>query len=715
LFLAIAVLSVYWQVIRFDFVNLDDPAYVSENHVIIHGITSEGIKWAFKTVYNANWHPLTWISHMLDVQLFGMNAGMQHLTNVILHILNSILLFLVLERMTGARWRSTAVATLFALHPMHVESVAWISERKDVLSTFFWMLTMLGYIWYVKCRSLPRYLVVALLYILGLLSKPMLVTLPFVLLLLDFWPLKQLGYLQRGGLNDNGSHKMGHDNNSPYLTFLILEKMPLITLAMISSGITIYAQRSGGAVRSLEHVGFSIRIVNAIISYVAYLEKMVWPISLAIFYPLTNTFYLPTVLLSFLVILLITGLILLNVVRLPYLAVGWFWYLGTLIPVIGIVQVGAQSMADRYSYIPFIGIFLMIVWGVTDHIGRWRNGQIFLGIISTAIFVLLMIQTWIQVGTWKNTESLYLHALTVTKNNYAIHEALGKVLYNKGDLEGAVKEYSRSLEIQPNYIAAHYDLGKALTQEKRYDEAIIEFGECLKIDPKYFDVYIDLGNLMLDMGDNDEAVKNYVEAYKIDPHQAVVYINLGTSFIHKGNIGKAIEYYQKAVRIQPDNSLAIKNLENAKILQSKIIESITELNSSLKDQIKNPELYARLGDLYRKLGDYEKAEIKYQEAITLQPKFIQAMYGLVFVYSELKNLSKALDVLQNMRQIQPDNPEIYYNIACIYAKQNMSDKSIEWLKQSIEKGFNNWGLIKKDTDLANIRNTAFINELIKNH
>jgi len=732
-FLTVAICSVYLQVKDHQFINFDDDHYVTENSHVLSGLNLENIKWAFTSVYeSANWHPLTWISHMMDVRIFGMNPGMHHLTNVIFHVLNSILLLIVLNKMTGALWRSAAVATLFALHPLHVESVAWIAERKDVLSTFFWMLTMLAYHRYVVSRTISKYLLMILFFGLGLMAKPMLVTLPFVLLLLDFWPLKR----EELNLKINPQR-------------LILEKVPLMIMALAASRVTFYAQSVGGSVISLERVSFASRIQNVIISYVAYLWKMVWPLNLAVFYPYPKQFNILTVVMCLLLLIAITVIVLMSARRLPYLVMGWFWYLGTLVPVIGIVQVGIQSMADRYTYIPLIGIFVMVAWGIPELLDKWQLKKIALATLTGIVIPILIVCSWIQVGYWKNSNILFEHALEVTVNNYLAHTSLastlieqgdldgaikhctealrinpkytyaynnmGRALRKKGDIQGSIEQYKQSLKINPHFIPIYLILGRALVEEKHYNEAVNQFQECLKIDPQNCDVYNSLGNIMQERGNLDDAIKYYMKALQIDPHQERVYYNLGIAYNKKGNIKKAIGYFEDAIREKPGYVEAINNLKTTRKLQKDYEDSILRIQEVLKTEPQNVVLITKLGGIYRQQGECDKAITQYQKAISIQPNFVQAMYGLITIYSDQKNYTNALNLLQKIRQIQPDNPDVYYNIACIYAKQNMTDESINSLKQSIDKGFHNWDLIKNDPDLANIRNTAFINELLKNH
>jgi tetratricopeptide (TPR) repeat protein len=682
--LAVSILAIYWQVVDFDFINFDDPIYIKNNDMVREGITLEGIKWAFTSVvYASNWHPLTWISHMIDVQFFGMRPGLHHLTNVIIHLFNAILLFIVFQKMTGTVWKSAAVAALFALHPLHVESVAWISERKDVLSTFFWMLTMMGYIWYLQQRNTRRYLIMVFFYILGLLSKPMLVTLPFVLLLMDFWPLNRLATVAQGTGVSSGRTKNSLWSHiwQPATSVCLMEKIPLIVLATIASGMTIFAQHNDQAIVSLGRVSLGARIMNAITSYVTYLEKMVLPLDLAVFYPYLHAFHPVKIILYLLILILVTALVLYFSKRIPYLIVGWFWYLGSLIPVIGIVQVGDQSMADRYTYIPLIGIAIIVVWGLSDLFNRWRYGNIALWTSSAAAVALLMWSTWIQAGYWKNSEILFRHALDATKDNYLAHYDLGIALYDKGEVEGAIAQYQETLQINPHISGAHTNLG----------------------------------NIMFLQGNPDQAINHYQVALQLNPHQANVYYNLGTVYYRKGNMKKAIASLQKAIIERPDYPEAIQKLgiaQNDLANQEALMSRIRVL---MKQEPVNPALYVKLGDVFRQQEDYGGAVDQYQKALSLQPQSIQAMYGLVFVYSTRHHYAKALNVLQNIRQLQPNNPEVYYNIACIYAKGNKTGESIAWLNQAIDKGFKDWDLIKKDRDLENIRNSSYVIELMKGH
>ncbi len=494
LFLVIATLAVYWQVRNHEFVAYDDGLYVTENPYVRAGLTSESILWAFTATHANNWHPLTWLSHMLDVELYGMNPGQHLMTNVLFHIANTLLLFLTLSRMTGqgipltpSLWQSAFVAALFALHPLHVESVAWVAERKDVLSTFFWMLTMLSYAWYVERPGIDRYLPVFLFFMLGLMAKPMLVTLPFVLFLLDCWPLNR--FHKDSGIWEFRNSKINFSVPQFLSSSVFLEKIPLLILTAASSVVTYLAQQSVAA--SLEVCPFHIRIANALVSYISYIGKMICPVHLALLYPHPRTFPGWQVAGAFFLLALITFLIIRNIRQRPWLAVGWLWYLGTLVPVIGLVQVGLQGMADRYTYIPLIGLFIMIAWGIPEllspiRIRGWRYKKKWGAVFAVILILILMAATRMQVRYWKDSVTLFEHSLDVTTDNGAVHCVLGTLFLSRGNPGKAVEHYSEGLRLGPDHaLLVHNNLGVALFQKGRVDEAIFHFKKALQIKSDY--------------------------------------------------------------------------------------------------------------------------------------------------------------------------------------------------------------------------------------
>ena len=547
--LTVTTLAVFWQVGNHEFISFDDNDYVTENRYVQGGLTMKGIVWAFSEPHANNWHPLTWLSHMLDCQWFGLKPGRHHLVNLFFHVANTLLLFLILSRMTNALWRSAFVAGLFALHPIHVESVAWVAERKDVLSTFFWMLTMGAYVYYVERPGYKRYSLVLLFFVLGLMSKPMLVTLPFVLLLLDFWPL---GRFQMAGADVNisaaspqqsshGKKKKKSRRQSqedipqrksivkphafwPDLRPLLQEKIPLIVITIVFCFVTVYAQHR--VVKPMELYPLGLRIANALVSYVSYMWKMLWPLKLSIFYPYVATALFSWQALSAALVLMVTSyLIILAARRFPYLIVGWLWYLGTLIPVIGLVQVGLQSMADRYTYVPLIGIFIMIAWVVPELLDRWHYGRIALASAALGVLFVCIIMTYAQIGFWRNNIALYEHAIKVTSENAWAQNNLGYALALQGKRDEAIARFQKAISIS-NPPDAHYNLGIMLASEGKLDEAIYQFRESIRISPEYAKAYNNLGNALLYQGRLDEAIASYREALRLNPDYAIAQENL---------------------------------------------------------------------------------------------------------------------------------------------------------------------------------------------
>jgi len=605
LLLFVATLTVYWQVGSYDFVNFDDDKYVTENHYLHNGLTRESVIWAFTATEAANWHPLTWLSHMLDFQLYGLNPKGHHLTNVFFHLVNTFLLFLVLKWMTGALWRSSFVAALFALHPLHVESVAWVAERKDVLSTLFWMLTLWAYLGYVKRPAGKRYLLILLAFALGLMAKPMLVTLPFVMLLLDYWPLEriQLGQSVFGRTGQNHPAIVAEKPRTQVFRLLV-EKAPLFALAAVSSVVTLIVQKSGGAVGALEVYPFNIRIANGLLSYVIYITKMIWPQNLAVFYPHPGQ-SLPMweAAGAGLLFVVISVAVIRVGRRCPYLPVGWLWYVGTLVPVIGLVQVGSQAMADRYTYVPLIGLFIMVAWGIPDLVRSWRHGKPALALAAASLLVALMVCTSLQVRHWKNSLTLFEHALQVTDNNSQMHNNLGNVLLEKGKLQQAIAHYTSALEINPNYGEAYINLGVALANQ----------------------------------GKLEEAIKHYSAALKLKPNSPELHNNLGVALFGRGHIPAAIDHYLAAVQLKPDYAEAHNNLGNALAQQEKLVEAEVHYSKALKIRADYPEAHNNLGVALARQGRLNEAIVHFSEAVRLKPNYAQARANLELALEKADN------------------------------------------------------------------------------
>ena len=524
--LIVIVFALFLQAGEHQFLDYDDGVYITENSHVSSGITGENILWAFTSVYAGNWHPVTWLSHMADVQCYGMNPRGHHLTNVGIHALSTAILFLFLFRLTGARWQSLFVAALFALHPLHVESVAWVAERKDVLSGFFGFLALLFYSEYAVKRRLLLYLLCLFSFVLGLMSKPMLVTLPIVMVMLDYWPLGR--YQHEEEERGRGLRRFFRST-----VVLVKEKIPFFVCSFCSGIVTIYAQHSGGAMSDLDVVSLWLRVENALIAYVSYIGKTFWPHYLALFYPLS--FYNPLwqTISSLLVLFFVSAAVVWARHHYPYLAVGWFWFIITLVPVIGFIQVGGQSMADRYSYIPVTGLFIMTAWGCADLTKGLRHREGILALLASAIIAASTALTWQQLNYWRDSISLYRHTVQATEGNYWIHYNLGVALADKGDLDAAIREYRETLRIKPDYAKAHNNLGFTLATKGNLDAAIREFREALRINPRDINFHNNLGLVLARKGDLDAAIQEFQEALRINPAYTEAEKNLGVALAQK--------------------------------------------------------------------------------------------------------------------------------------------------------------------------------------
>jgi tetratricopeptide (TPR) repeat protein len=554
LVLALATFIAYGQLQRNGFIDYDDAAYVTENPQVKAGITRESVVWAFTSSHVGNWHPLTSLSHMLDCELFGLNPLWHHMTSLLFHVLNSLLLFSVLKKTSGATWASAFVAAAFAMHPLHVESVAWVAERKDVLSGFFWMLTMAAYVRYTERPRIGRYLVVVLAFCLGLMAKPMLVTLPFVLLLLDYWPLGRFQWARQIGLKTaRRSELMIVNYKGATLQRIVCEKVPLFVLSAVSSIVTFLVQRSAAAVAGTDVISIDLRIANTFVSYVRYIGKTIWPTRLAVFYPhLRDSLPMWQAVCAALLVVAITAGTIWRARRECWLPVGWLWYLGTLVPVIGLVQVGAQAMADRYTYIPVIGLFIIIAWGLPELTARLPYKNIILRGMGVGVVLAMMVCTWRQVGYWQNSYTLFEHALDVTSNNYVAHRGLGTVLFKQGRFEEAISHYKETLRNKPHHANTLGDLGLALLQLERYDEAVRHFHRALEGKGDTQKWYRGLGTALYRLGRPEEAIVQYRQALKLDANNEMVHKSLAIALVQVGEAEEAVEHFTEALRLKPD-------------------------------------------------------------------------------------------------------------------------------------------------------------------
>ena len=539
---------VFGQTLRHDFVNYDDPSYVYENATVSKGLTLDGIAWAFTQPHARNWHPLTTISHMVDCQLFGLNAGAHHFTSVLLHSLTAVLLFVVVQRMTGAFWRSAFVAAVFALHPLRVESVAWVAERKDVLSGLFFVLSLWAYHKYTLRRSAGRYVLLLICVALGLMSKPMLVTLPVVFLLLDHWPLRRWPLVSARAL--------------------LLEKLPLFALAAAAGLATLLIQKTGGAMT--ESLPLTWRITNAFVSCVLYLRDLFWPGALAPFYPhpeggITAVAAVGAILL----VLGITAAAVLQRRENPYLITGWLWYLCMLAPVIGIIDVGAQARADRYTYLPQIGILLMLSWGARDLSAAWKLPRVPVATIAGLAVMLLAWRAHAQTKHWRNSETLWAHTLAVTSDNHVAHNNLGELHTHRGETDAALRHYEKALEIRSrsrrgrhDFLLAlyHNNVGTALQQKRAVQEAVLHYRRAIEIQPDYPAAYLNLGGALVELTELDEAIAVFQKLIELNPSDATAHSSMATAFLAKGTEREAVSAYERALEIDANAMTALNNL-----------------------------------------------------------------------------------------------------------------------------------------------------------
>ena len=536
--LAFVTLAVYWQVNQYDFVNLDDHVYVTQNSYIQSGINLEGIRWAFSTTYAEFWHPLTWLSLMLDYQFFGLNAGGYHMTNLMLHILSTLLLFWLFNRMTGAIWKSAFVAALFALHPLHVESVAWTAERKDVLSAFFWMLTLCLYVYYTEKPAAIRYLLVLFSFVCALMSKPMVITLPVVMILLDYWPLRRF-----------------KSHNGNLILWQLKEKIPFFVLSTVFVILTFYAHFKP----SVKYYPFYYRIVNAPVAFVTYLEKTFWPHDMACYYPLSLQLPNWQVFGSALLIIFISVAIIAMVKRFPYLFVGWLWYAITILPVIGIIKISSFAMADRYYYLPSIGIAIMLAWGIPPLIKSENMRKNILLPAGTAFLAIMAILSWQQCGYWKNSIELSNHALHVTKDNDVAHAVLAYALFGEGKIEEAIEHANEAIRLNPNNDKAYEDRGVFYFKLGQYQRALENVNEAVRLKTDYAPRYYLRGNIYNNLGQYQLAIKDYNEAIRLKQDYADAYNERGGAYLKLGQYQSSIKDYDEAIRLKQDYADAYNN------------------------------------------------------------------------------------------------------------------------------------------------------------
>jgi protein O-mannosyl-transferase len=666
LVLAVATAFAFWPVLQADFINYDDPDYVTDNPHVQSGLTWENTEWAFRTTHASNWHPLTWLSHMLDVQLFGKGPVAPHAVNLLLHVLNTTLLFGLLRQITGAHWRSFVVAGLFGLHPLHVESVAWVAERKDVLSSFFGLLTLLAYAHYAKqstswnSRTAVKYTLSVLCFALALLSKPMLVTLPFAMLLLDFWPLQRLA---------SGS-----------VVRMVAEKLPFLMLSAASSAVTVVAQQN--AMQPLIHLPMLDRIGNALVAYARYLGSTIWPVDLALPYLLLRPWPVSEVILAGALIFGLSAFAFRSRHRFPFLVTGWFWFLGTLVPVIGLVQVGAQAMADRYTYLPLIGVFTVVAWSAARAASNMAAGRVAIPVVGSLILIGCATMTRQQVNYWRNSETLFTHSAAVTENNYLAWCNLAGSLFDRGKLDEAMDCYQRALRINPNHADALNSIG-AILAAKGDETASNWFGRTLLLQPEHADALFNMGNAMIKQGLPVEAVAYYQRALKKKPGDSQMRNNLANSLLKIGKTEEALSQYRLALQDNPEDSTVLKNLASILAAQGQFDQAISFYRQSLARQPTDAAAHYGLGLAHAVKGRWPEAIAHYQATLRLSPTNAEAEYNLGYALKVQGQRDEAATHLSTALRLKPEFPLAHFNLACVLAEMNQRDKSVAHLREAL--------------------------------
>jgi protein O-mannosyl-transferase len=682
--LSAATLATFWPLTGHDFINYDDAAYVYQNPQVLKGLSPASMAWAFRAKCVGNWHPVTMLSHMADVQLFGVKPGWHHFTSLVFHVANTVLLFLVLQRMTRQAWPSAFVAGLFALHPFHVESVAWLAERKDVLSGFFFMLTLLAY-----CRNAegrmkkaetsspgdgtrfafhvsPYYLLCLLFFALGLMSKPMLVTVPFVLLLLDYWPLGRVRNaecgVRSGGEPSTQAEATKLQPPVSSLPSLLLEKLPFFALAAASCVLTVWAQSDSSAVVPLKVLSLPTRAGNALVAYWTYLEKTFWPADLALFYPMRSQLRPTAVVVAAAALLGITFGAVAVARRRPHLPVGWFWFVGMLVPVIGLVQVGWQQMADRYTYLPLIGIFIMLAWQARERLREWRVPRAAGAVAAMVVLFACAAATRTQVGYWKNSESLFGHALKATKGNYVAHSAYGRALYKRGQVAEAISNYEAAIALEPQLGPAHYNLGEALIAQGRFEEAAAHLSQALRLRVKPVAVHVQLGIAQASQGKLKEAAESFAEALRYDAKDAVAQFNLGLTLTLLNQHQEAAEHLREALRLKPGYTEAHMPLADTCLKIGRPEEAIAQYREVIRLQPGSPIGYNNLAWI---LATHPSAQVRNgAEAVRLASKACELtrqqdlvpLVTLAAAYAECGQFKEAVTCAERAQELAKGGP-----------------------------------------------------------
>ncbi len=661
--LVLAIVAVYAQLRSHDAIHFDDNVLVTQNAAVQSGISWRGIEWAFTTPILGIWHPLTTLSHMLDCELFGMDMGMHHVTSLVLHIANTLLLLVLLYRMTGAAWRSAFVAALFALHPLNVESVAWIAERKNVLSTLFWFLTTLSYVAWVRERGAWRYAWTLVLFALGLMAKPMLVTLPCTLLLLDYWPL-------------------GRMPNRAAFRGLFVEKLPFFAVTAVASYVT-YALQQDVVAAAVRSIPIHLRAATAALSYVAYLRDAFWPRDLAMLYPIEGWLDGRALLVAAVVLGVITSLALYSRARRPYLLVGWLFYLGTLVPVIGIVHVGSQTHADRYAYVPLVGVLVMIVWGAGACVERWPLIRSAVVAASLATIVALGVATTRQAARWKDSIALFEHTLSVTENNLVVHNALGVALGDAGRHEEAAVHFAEALRLKPDSIAMLESLGLAYASSGRLDEAAKVLREVIERDPTSYQTHASLGLVLAQLGRNDEALEHLRAAVQLNPQSAEAHAGLGALLVSLGRNDEALPHLRIALEQNPRFAQTHTNLGLVLAARGSFDGAIESFHTSLAIDPAQPRVLVYLGSAYMGKGQVEDAIARFTDALRIDPSDVEAETRLADALANRGQFEAAIGHYEQALARRPENVALHYNLGVMLARQGRAAEALRQFEECV--------------------------------
>jgi tetratricopeptide (TPR) repeat protein len=692
--LMLGTLAVFWPVTGHGFITFDDPNYITANSHVQSGLNRANVVWAFENFEAGFWHPLTWLSIMLDCQLYGLHAGGHHLTSLVLHAVNAALLFLILQRMTGAIWRSAFVGALFALHPLHVESVAWAADRKDVLSTFFALVTLWAYARYTgggegtaagssiehsgsSWKKGLWYCMALVSFACAVMSKTMVVTLPLLLLLLDYWPLHRF---------DLKAECWKLKTLRP----LLLDKLPFLAMSLAAGLLTMHAEGSVGALQDTTQFPMQLRAANATHSYWRYLGQMIWPRDLAVFYPYPASFPAWSVAAGALLLLVVSLLVLWAARAKPYLLAGWFWYLAALLPVSGLIQVGAHAHADRYTYLPLIGIFVLLAWGACDLAVKLKLSPTALPVAGIVIIVLCTGLAWRQLAYWQDSETLFRHAIRVTRNNFIAYNNLGVDLATRGKFDEAANQFRESIRCEPNYANPHGNLGQVLALQGKLSEAVTEFQTALRLKPegalKPEDarIHSNLGDVLGTQGKITEAIQQYREALRLNPNLPNIHQTLGMALSHQGKIEEAMEQYSEALRVDPDDALMHERLGIELAKKGKFDEAVTHFREALRINPKSASMHNNLGKALEAQNKLDAAIKEYQESLRLQPSDTVTHNNLGVAVARSGRLEEAIKHFQDAIRIDSNFASAHRNLGKALATMHKSDEAIEEYRKSLQ-------------------------------